>query len=198
VSLLEAFGGTLRDLNLSKCKKLTNMSIFAIREHCHSLHTLDISEMNKISTAALLGLFLPPEIEADAAVERESDYCESVVFNSEKKFSSGIGSLQSVILRGNSGTSDEVVIQLAETANVSLLRLDVCNCWCLSNKALISIATNCSSLQTLDVSFCSDMDDLGLKFLAKQLQATLDSLSIWGCVTTLVGPHIIGSLPKSL
>jgi len=160
--LVKRFGPTLKSLNCSGCIKLTDSTIVAIKLHCSQLLSLGISQLKYVTTAALIGLFMPDLID-------------------ESSSSKSIGVLQHVELRGVVNVTDDVIIQLSQLAQGSLLSLNIASCHLITSKSIAALKKNCLySLREIDMSFVRGIseDSLG-NFMDSAIY--MRTLHLWGC-----------------
>lgn len=171
-ALLDTLGESLTSLNLSKCTQLTDASLVSIRENCHKLTHLDVSGLEKPTTAGLVGLFLSGSESGTEKVQKS------------------VGLLETVSVRGTANTTDEAIVHLSLLAASSLRSLDMSSCHLLTNKALVAIAVNCKSIQSLDLSFCRDIEDEAVKYFV-DTAPRMEKMSVWGCT---LQPDSFGSV----
>jgi hypothetical protein len=166
ILLMKRFGSSLTSINCSGCIKLTDDTIIAIKTHCSKLLSLGIGQLRYVTTAALIGLFMPDLIDENS---------------SSSQLSTSIGSLQHVELQGVVNVTDDVIIQLSLLAKGSLLSLNIASCSLLTSKALIAMKLTCPySLREIDMSFVRGISEDALGYFM-DTAINMKLLSVWGC-----------------
>ena len=178
-------GPQLHSLNISGCSQLTDRSIEAIRNMCSNLHSIDVSQLPEVSTAALIGLFIanPMMLDQEAAAGEDPKEEEGEERSHVRPYTSlsppSIGRLSYVNLQGNVNTTDEVIVHLSEMSRSTLRHLDINGCNQLSNLAAVALKMNCNStLEHLDMSFVRGCTEDAVGALVDTC-AALKSLHVW-------------------
>ena len=187
IPLLKRHGAELQTLNLSGCSKLTQGTLAQIRESCSQLVSLDISYMVDIPTEALLGLFLCSEVQDDE--QRETSRVRAKLagtsISPEESLiptttSTSVGPLQSLNLRSLEGMTDHVCRHIAVGMGANLEMFNMAGCHKMGNRSAILLASHCTSLKYIDLSFCRGIQNEVLKYLVSSVPK-LQTLHVWGC-----------------
>ena len=207
MAIIDRFGHSLTSLCIKGCVQLSDVSIVHIRECCRCLDHLDLSELENISTAALLALFITNthsntinnEVTGINEYEQNNDEenlpsSETVTppgfqfndsYNSSKNNNfddSRIGQLSSVLLQGIISTTDDVIIELCRFVGKGTLRhLNMGGCSSLTSRSIAAVALHCvDSIEILDVSFVRGIKEETLGYLIDK-SSQLKTVSVWGC-----------------
>lgn len=176
--LLDTFGPTLTSLSVNSCVQLTDRSIMKIRGCCRQLNELDVSDLSRISTEALLGLFIDGTMEV--AQEDDEDGPTKVTSGGDSQAISR--ALVNIKLRGLVGVTDDVIIEMTRTVGRGSLRyVDLGGCAALTSRSIAALHMHCrTSLEALDVSFVRGFTEECLGDLVDSAPF-LKSLDVWGC-----------------
>lgn len=134
---------SLTELDLSLCKQISDTSLGRISEHLKNLEVLELGGCCHISNT---GLFF---------------------------VATGLKKLKRLNLRSCWQIGDSGISYLAgmnpesKIGNNALEHLGLQDCQKLTDKALGHVSTGLTKLKSINLSFCSDITDGGLKFLAK-------------------------------
>ncbi|KAG9146231.1 hypothetical protein Leryth_007937 [Lithospermum erythrorhizon] len=141
---------SLRSLSIRSCPGFGGSSLPMVGNLCPQIHHLDLSGLCGITDAALLSLV---------------ESCEALV---------------KVNLTDCLNLTDEVVSALARLHGETLEVLNLDGCRNVTDAGLAALATNCPSLNDLDVSRCS-ITDSGVAALSRGVQSNLQVLSLSSC-----------------
>lgn len=143
---------TLTELDLSLCKQVTDSGVGRIAQCLKNLESLNLAGCCNISTSGLLLI------------------------------SWGLKKLKRLDLRSCWHVSDAGIRLLAgipEGGNPELEYLGLQDCQRLSDEALKHISIGCTRLERINLSFCVNITDSGLKYLAKM--PSLRELNLRAC-----------------
>ncbi|KAG3033159.1 hypothetical protein PC123_g2540 [Phytophthora cactorum] len=196
----------LKHLNLERALKLTDSGILHIVSCCRSLESLNLSYVTALQSPALscIGeLRLPLRSLAIAGCNRVPDYsllrvfqacstlesldlsfCASVTDNVLLTLGKNCCKIRQLKLRGCCQISDTGVVALANSGGVNgLVLLDLARFdlqYKFNDISLLALAENCLVLQTLILSGCDMVSDVGMDWLASGCNA-LTYLDVSGC-----------------
>ncbi|KAK1945043.1 F-box/LRR-repeat protein 4 [Phytophthora citrophthora] len=196
----------LKHLNLERALKLTDSGILHIVSRCRRLETLNLSYVTALQSPAMscIGeLRLPLRSLALAGCNRIPDYsllrvfqacttletldlsfCASVTDNVLLSLGKNCCKLRQLKLRGCRQISDTGVVALANSGGVNSLTLLDLTRYDLQYKfndiSLMALADNCLVLQTLILSGCAMVSDVGMDWLGSGCHA-LTYLDVSGC-----------------
>ncbi|CAD6885986.1 unnamed protein product [Tilletia laevis] len=181
IELLSKVGGTLQTLNISGNDALTDAVITdGIAPNCHSLSSLACSGCDQISGKAFAHLWNGTVVEkagGKAKSGRSSNRMQAnghSASNGAAKTSLSRIDLSRVLL-----VDDDAVVALMEHSGPSLTHINLNSVDLITERGLGSIAKQCKSAVTLDLSFCRSLDDSLLIDLMKI--PTLQKVLVWGC-----------------
>jgi len=145
---------TLRRLNLSLCKQITDSSLGRLAQHLRHLHELDLGGCCNVTNTGLLLIAW------------------------------GLKQLKSLNLRSCWHISDQGIASLAGLnsnagGNLALEHLGLQDCQKLTDEALKHVSSGLTQLKSINLSFCVSISDSGLKYLAKM--ASLRELNLRSC-----------------
>ncbi|KAL4144557.1 hypothetical protein PRNP1_013686 [Phytophthora ramorum] len=196
----------LKSLSLERAFKLTDSGILHIISCCRSLESLNLSYVTALQSPALscIGeLRIPLRSLAIAGCIRVPDYsllrvfqacstlesldvsfCGSVTDSVLFSLGKNCRKLRQLKLRGCRQISDNGVVALANSGGAnSLVLLDLARFdlqYKFNDISLLAIAENCLVLQTLILSGCEMLSDVGMDWLASGCTA-LTHLDVSGC-----------------
>ncbi|ETM47907.1 hypothetical protein L914_07488 [Phytophthora nicotianae] len=196
----------LKHLNLERAFKLTDSGILHIVSCCRSLETLNLSYVTALQSPALscIGeLRLPLRSLAIAGCNRVPDYsllrvfqacstlesldlsfCANVTDNVLLTLGKTCCKIRQLKLRGCRQISDTGVVALANSGGVNgLVLLDLARFdlqYKFNDISLLALAENCLVLQTLILSGCDMVTNVGMDWLASGCNA-LTYLDVSGC-----------------
>jgi len=176
-ALAQALSGSLpllTTLNLSLCKQITDSTLYCISSHLVSLRHVDVSGCGNITNKGILQIT-----------------CK-------------LKSLQTLNLRSCRNVTDQGIAYVAgigrtSCSDASLLeRLCLQDLQKLTDNALKYVSQGLQMLQSLNLSFCSSITDVGLKFIAKM--PALSELNLCSCdnVTDVGIGHLASSEESSI
>ena len=151
VPLLEALGERLTHLGLGKCVKITDRAMVAVREHCPRLQALDMSQLHRVSTVGLLGLFLQDTADTSPTL--------SILESAPAGAGGWTWSLSRVSLQGLVGCTDDVVVALARSCGQTLRKINLGSCYTLSARSIVALGRHCWGLEVVDVSFLREPEE---------------------------------------
>ncbi|XP_065200656.1 F-box/LRR-repeat protein 14-like [Planococcus citri] len=133
---------TLLNLDLSLCKQITDKSVLKIVQSLENLENLELGGCSNVTDSGLLAI------------------------------ANGLKRLKSLNLRSCWNVSDQGIRLIAgqtdkKTGNLTLERLGLQDCQHLSDEALKCISIGLTSITSINLSFCINISDVGLKYLAK-------------------------------
>ncbi|CAL9085857.1 F-box protein [Musa troglodytarum] len=152
----------LKDLDLSKSRKLSDRSLYNLAHGCPCLTKLNISGCSAFSDSALAHL---------ASSCRNLKYlnlCGCVKAASDKALqaiSYHCNGLQSLNLGWCDCVTDKGVTSLA-TGCPDLRFLDLCGCVLITDESVIALANGCPHLRSLDLYYCQNITDRAMYSLA--------------------------------
>ncbi|OWZ24607.1 hypothetical protein PHMEG_000284 [Phytophthora megakarya] len=198
----------LKFLNLERAVKLTDSGVHHIMSCCRNLESLNLSYITALQSPSIscIGeLRLPLRSLAIAGCIRIPDYsllrvfqacstletldlsfCASVTDNVLLSLGKNCYKLRQLKLRGCRQISDSGVVALANSGGInSLVFLDLARFdlqYKFNDISLMALAENCLVLQTLILSGCDMVSDVGMDWLASGCNALIH-LDISGCST---------------
>jgi len=153
LKILQSNGGTLTNLVVNGCEKLTNKSIGAIGEHCRSLLRLGVEELYGVTPDAITNLFA------------SANY---------------VSGLEEVSLN-RTYANDDTVVALAVACGSSLRKLGMHSLSEITDMSLVALTKfSSSNLQEIELSFCRKFTDDGLGQLVDSCPR-IRRLDLWGC-----------------
>lgn len=192
-TLISRVGISLHSLSLGHCSLLTDKTLVAIRNHCHTLLSIDISDIPKLTTEALIGLFiLHPDFIPTFNNTNNSNNKDSLFVSPNyttlnmtaelvKAPVGGIGRLEVVNLKGLLAATDDVINHLAQCGSHTLRHLVINGCATLTSKSLIILSRLCNkSLQFLDLSFVRKVSPDSLGYFIDSTKS-MKEIHLWGC-----------------
>lgn len=161
IGLMSAIGSTLTHLNLSKNDLLTDTFLNeGLKPHVHELTSLTLSNL--------------PALTDEGVAEFFEHWGDS---NEQMKASLPLTSLD--LSRNHVLSSAALAALLAHSGSV-LHHLNI-NGWKFTSEAALSeIATRASSLRSLDVGWCREMNDFVMKDVMEKCER-LKEVKAWGC-----------------
>ena len=169
---------TMTRLDLTDCREITDVSLWAIARHCVQLKCLVLSGCHQISHVGLRSLSL----RLLDVVELDMSHCKSLDDLTMTVIASGCWHLERLKLRGCLGITDTGVGKVAK-ASERLQYLDMNGCTSVGefgDHALKEIGAFCSQLRTLDLGGCKRVEDGGLRAIAQGCPE-LTELMLAGC-----------------
>ena len=150
--LREQHNTSLRCLDLSAYKELTDDFVVALSQGCPSLTTLDLSHSPQLSDISVATL------------------------------AAGCPSLTSLLLHGCGGITNAAVQSLSLVTPSSLAVLDFAWCHRIDDDALLSLSAGCdASLTSLHLGHCNAVSDAGIIALAHRC-SLLTALNVERCI----------------
>lgn len=145
---------TLQHLDLSLCKQITDKSVLRIVQSLTNLKVLELGGCSNVTDAGVMAI------------------------------ANGLKRLQRLNLRSCWSVSDQGLRLLAgqsekSTGTLVLEHLGLQDCQHLSDDALKYIAQGLTKVSSINLSFCINISDLGLKYLAKM--PSLRELNLHSC-----------------
>ncbi|XP_006266653.2 F-box and leucine-rich repeat protein 13 [Alligator mississippiensis] len=166
-------GAKLRELNLTNCFQVTDVSVVKIAQRCHNLNYLNLRYCENVTDIGIeaLGNMLSL-ISMDISGTNISDM--------------GLGAL------GNSGRMKELsVSECKKITDIGIQKFcqgvtdlqyfNVSYCPQLTNETAKALALYCHNLTSLNLAGCPKMTDLGIQYLSKVCHY-LHFLDISGCI----------------
>lgn len=166
---------TLRDVNLSACRAVTDAGLTCLLKNCADLHTLDITGCDSITNQSI------------EALARRCIHLQHFILGVCSWISDcGIGALaqrcpllQTIDLSYCCGITDVGVTALAVGCH-KLENVNLSSCNNLSDAGVFALALGCPQLRVVNVSDCSAVTDECVTTLVKYC-SKLESLDISGC-----------------
>ncbi|XP_042447553.1 uncharacterized protein LOC122032340 isoform X1 [Zingiber officinale] len=148
--LIPICGSHMRELALAGCEKLSTASIRTIGAHCCRLFAIDLQNLKRLNDSSIGYL------------------------------ANGCRSLQKLKLRRNA-FSDEAIAAFLEASGGSLAELSLNNVAKVAEQTALAISRRCcSTLYSLDLSFCREMTDEALGLIVDNC-SSLRFLKLFGC-----------------
>nr|SVE92987.1 EOG090X05GA [Moina brachiata] len=197
---------TLRRLNLSLCKQISDSSLARLAQHCRGLEELDLGGCCNVTNAGVLlvawglrslrrlnlrscwhvtdqGIASLAGLSSDAAGNQALEHlglqdCQKLTDDALKHVSCGLKRLKSINLSFCVSISDAGLKHLASMT--SLRELNLRSCDNVTDAGMAYLAHGGSRLSSLDVSFCDKIDDQALVNIARGLD-NLEQLSMSAC-----------------
>ena len=169
---------SMTKLDLTDCREITDVSLWAIARHCVNLKSLVLSGCHQISHVGLRSLSL----RLLEVTELDMSHCKSLDDLTMTVIASGCWHLERLKLRGCLGITDTGVGKVAK-ASERLQYLDMNGCTAVGefgDHALKEIGAFCSQLKTLDLGGCKRVEDGGLRAVAQGCPE-LEELMLAGC-----------------
>jgi len=165
-------GPKLRELNLTNCLRVSDVSVLRIVQRCTTLTYINLSYCEHVTDAGveLLGM-IPSLISVDISGCFVQDQGISALGNNPK--------LKDIIIAECINVSDIGMQKLVQHTR-DLENLDVSECKLLTDHSIKSLAFCCRRLRTLNISGCRLLSDQSLQYLSG-VSHYLDSLDFSGC-----------------
>eukprot|EP00795_Rhopilema_esculentum_P002093 gene2093-17665_t len=165
-------GPKLRELNLTNCLRVSDVSVLRIAQRCNSLTYLNLSYCEHVTDAGveLLGTILSL-MSVDLSGCLIQDQGISALGNNPR--------LRDITIASCSSVTDIGIQKLVQQTR-DLENLDVSSCKLLTDHAIKSLAFCCRRLRTLNIAGCRLLSDQSLQYLSGVCHY-LDTLDISGC-----------------
>lgn len=157
INIITASGGNMKELDMANCGKLTDISMKVIGKLCPELHSLNVSNLNRLTDLGLLYLA------NGCRSVRILKFCRNG-FSDEAiaAFLEASGeSLKELSLNGVSKVGPSTALSLAKCSR-NLSSLDISWCRRISNEALGLIVDSCLSLKLLKTFGCTQITNIFL------------------------------------
>ncbi|CEG36668.1 Leucine rich repeat proteins, some proteins contain F-box [Plasmopara halstedii] len=204
--LIAATCPELKHLNLERAKSLTEFGISQILKSCKNLESLNLNYVIALEHRALCciqhlrlslrslsiaGCFRAPELSLMRVFHScvlleyvDLSYCANVTDSILLALSQRCRKLQYLKLRGCRQISDNGVVALANSGEgIQLLHLDLTRSdlpYKINDISLFAVAQKYQLLQTLSLSGCNMITDVGINYLASGCNVLTD-LDVSGC-----------------
>ncbi|XP_043944447.1 dynein regulatory complex subunit 6 [Protopterus annectens] len=178
-------GSKVRELNITNCFRVSDITLLRIAQRCHSLTYLRLCYCEAMTDAGfeVLGN-LSSLLSIDLSGTGISDQSLAVI-------GSNTG-IKELTLSECPGITD-MGIQKFCTQVKGLEHLDISHCFCLTNQSLKTLAFCCHLLTSLNIAGCPKMTDLSIQYLSGVCHY-LQFLDISGC--TLLSDKAVRYLLK--
>jgi F-box/leucine-rich repeat protein 2/20 len=160
---------------LKFCAKITDTAVQYICTNCPNLETLDLEGCRRVTDHGVAGL-----VDLSSLRTLRLDGLNKVSAGVVLSVAAQCGELSSLSLSGLA-IDDKAIIDLSNECK-GIQGLELVGCNAVSDTGLLNLAGKLnSSLQTLNLSYCSKITDLGVEALAQQC-GNLVSLNLYGCI----------------
>ncbi|XP_072999294.1 F-box protein SKP2A isoform X1 [Typha latifolia] len=152
----------LRDLDLSRSFKLSDLSLYALAHGCPHLTKLNISGCSSFSDSAL------EYLTSHCKSLKNLNLCGCVRAASDRALQAiacNCNQLQFLNLGWCEGVSDKGVISLASGCP-DLRTLDLCGCVLITDESVVALANCCPHLRSLGLYYCQNITDRAMYSLA--------------------------------
>ena len=163
----------LYSVNLSLCRQVTKSALIQLSKKCSHLSSLDLS-ITRVTDKALISL----AANCSSLTSLNLRACSLVTNNAIvvlSKMCPGLSSLDLSLM--GTRVIDDAVIALSLNCP-ALTKLNISSC-CLTDVGLKALAQNCSSIESIDLSYSGGVTDVGVLELA-QWCSTIRALSLNG------------------
>ncbi|WOL18774.1 F-box protein SKP2A [Canna indica] len=151
----------LRDLDLSRCRKLSDYSLLALAHGCPFLIRLNLSGCSGLSDSTLEYLVRCCKnlkyLNLCGCVKASDRALQAISYN--------CNGLQILNLGWCEGVSDNGVTSLAAGCP-DLRSLDLCGCILITDESVIALANGCPRLRSLGLYYCQNITDRAMYSLA--------------------------------
>lgn len=174
---------TLLNLDLSLCKQITDKSVLRIVDALENLENLELGGCSNITDSGLLaianGLERLKSLNLRSCWNVTDEGIRFIAGQTDKK--TGNLTLERLGLPNCQCLSDDELksILFPKTGNLALERLGLQDCQRLSDDALKYISLGLPSVNSINLSFCIGVSDAGLKYMAKI--SSLRELNLSSC-----------------
>ncbi|XP_031794556.1 dynein regulatory complex subunit 6 [Sarcophilus harrisii] len=163
----------LRELNLTHCAQISDLSLAEMGERCRSLTYLNLRSCTQLTDCGIEFITkLPNLISIDLSVTAITDEALTSLSNHKKLKELSVSECEFI--------TDSGVKHFCQSTPI-LEHLDVSFCLKLSGEILKALSTKCLRLTSLSIAGCPKMNDLAIRILSKKCHY-LHILDVSGCV----------------
>ena len=152
----------LTSINLTYCHSISDEGASAIAEGCHNLNSIDLSHCDSISDKGLSALAVGCH---DLELINFS-HCRRISDIGVTAIAEGCHQLKSISLYYCVNISDKGLSALAERCH-HLTLIDLFKCASITDVGLSALAEGCRDLEWINLTFCSRISETGLIALAE-------------------------------
>ena len=179
VKLIENCGKTLQVLNLSGCKRLTDLTAKAIGTHCESLSHLDCTRV-AFTDDGISKLCLSPKL--SVTLTKLNLYASPLLGHTPFRCITTLSNLTWFDICGAQGLSDEALIEIADGCE-KLKYLNLSWCLAVTDVGVTSICKSCKNLELLSVHGNRNVTDAVIDVLYENnAKGALKTLDVRGCM----------------
>lgn len=214
VEHLHLLSTSLTDLNLGNCLSLKE-EVLATEIRCPSMVSLSLASVTTATDAAVESLLkanasvsklelnftnvVQPKMEGCSLRVLDLSSCQLLSLGMFQNLALHCTQLGELYLRGCKSVNDECVDHLTRAPQLgsgggssaptgyrsNLRKIDLSRCESITDKAVSFIAARCSSLEYLDVSWCTRLTDASLRHLGQAATrfCCLEHVKIFGCTS---------------
>ena len=152
----------LTSINLTYCHSISDEGVSAIAEGCHNLNSIDLSHCDSISDKGLSALAVGCH---DLQLINFS-HCRRISDIGVTAIAEGCHQLKSISLYYCVNISDKGLSALAESCR-HLTLIDLFKCASITDVGLSALAEGCRDLEWINLTYCNRISETGLIVLAE-------------------------------
>lgn len=169
---------SLRSLDVSYCRKITDKGLSAIAEGCSDLHVLHLPGCRFVTDKALLTL----SINCPYVEELGLQGCSNITDTGLISLANGCKRIKFLDLNKCSNVGDTGVSSVAKACSSSLITLKLLDCYKIGDDSILSLAEFCHNLETLIIGGCRGISNESIKLLASACKINLKILRMDWCM----------------
>lgn len=169
---------SLRSLDVSYCRKLTDKGLSAIADGCSDLHVLRLSGCRFVTDKALLAL----SVNCPYLEELGLQGCSNITDTGLISLANGCRRIKFLDMNKCNNVGNKGVSSVAEACSSSLRTLKLLDCYKIGDESIMSLAGFSHNLETLIIGGCGGVSNESIKLLASACRTNLKNLRMDWCM----------------